>query len=385
MPTRRLTPPTLAVLLALAPPAPACTFCGESVRARQTLRMHHAASAVVLHGRLKNPRFDPKTDAGFTDFHVGTVLKDDAARGGRAVLTVPRYLPVIGDTPPDYLFFGTAANGALDLSFGVPASAAVVEYLKAAAALDDRDPAKKLAFFFTHLDAADAAIATDAFVEFARAPDADILKAAGRFDAAKLRRLIADPNTPTDRLGVFAFLLGSCGGPADAAFLAGLLRAPSERTSAAFGGLLAGYILLAPTDGWALAAAALGDEKRSFSERLAAVGTVRFFQATRPAESRAEVLRCCAVLLPHADLADQAIEDLRRWGWWDLTADVLAQFGKPTHAAPFVRRCIVRYALTCPKPEAKAFVDTVRTSDPKLVKTVEDELALYNPPAPAKR
>jgi len=374
----------LAVLVALAPPAPACTFCGESLRARQTLRMHHAAARAVLHGQLKNPRFDPKTDGGFTDFHVGTVLKDDPARGGRTTLVVPRYLPAIGNTPPDYLFFCTVTNGALDLTFGVPASPAVVEYLKAAAALDDKDPAKKLGYFFTHLDSSDPTVAADAFVEFARASDAEILKAAGRFDPAKLRKLIADPNTPADRLGVFAFVLGSCGGPADAAFLAGLLREPSERTSAAFGGLLAGYLLLAPKDGWALAAAVLGDEKRSFSERLAAVGTVRFFQATRPAECRAEVLRCCAALLPHADLADQAIEDLRRWGWWDLTADVLAQFGKPTHAAPFVRRCIVRYAISCPKPEAKAFLDAARKTDPKLVKAAEDEMALYDPVTPKK-
>lgn len=375
----------LAVLVALAPLSPACTFCSENLRARQTLRMQHAAATVVLHGRLKNPRFDPKTD-GSTDFDVGTVLKDDPARGGRTAITVPRYYPVIGNTPPDYLFFGTVTNGVLDLSFGVPAPPAVVDYLKGAAALDEKDAAKKLAFFFKHLDAADPVIATDAFVEFARASDAEILKAAGQFDAAKLRRLIADPGTPTDRLGVLSFLLGSCGGPADAAFFAGLLKAnpPSERTSAAFGGLLAGYVLLAPKDGWAFAAAVLGDEKRSFSERLAAIGTVRFFQATRPAECRADVLHCCAALLPGADLADQAIEDLRRWGWWDLTADVLAQFDKPSHAAPFVRRCIVRYSLTCPNPEAKAFLDAARRTDPKVVKAAEDEMALYQPVTPKK-
>jgi hypothetical protein len=387
MPTVRLIIPALTVLLALVPPSRACSICGESLRTRQTLRMHHSTASVVLHGQLKNPRFDPKTDNGVTDFHITTVLKDDAARGGRMMLSVPRYLPVIGNTPPDYLFFGTSTNGTLDLSFGVPASQAVVEYLKAAAALGDKDPAKKLGFFFKHLDSTDPTIATDSFVEFARASDAEILKAAGHFDAAKLRKLIDDPNTPTDRLGVFALLLGACGGPAEASFLAERLKAvaPSERTSAAFGGLLAGYVLLAPKDAWPFAVAVLGDEKRSYSQRLAAVGTVRFFQATRPAECRAEVLRCCAALLPHADLADQAIEDLRRWGWWDLTPDVLAQFAKPSHAAPFVRRCIVRYAISCPNPEAKAFVDAVRKTDPKLVKDVEDAMALYEPIRPAKK
>ena len=70
----------------------------------------------------------------------------------------------------------------------------------------------------------------------------------------------------------------------------------------------------------------LADAKRPYSVRLSAIGTVRFLQATRGDECKAEVLKCCAALLPHGDLADQAIEDLRRWGYWDLTTDVLAQF-----------------------------------------------------------
>ncbi|MBX9622679.1 MAG: hypothetical protein K2X82_02585 [Gemmataceae bacterium] len=365
----------LALFLA-ARPAAACTFCDGSVRTRQTLRHHFAAAKVVVHGQLKNPRFDPATDGGSTDLHVTTVLKDDPARRNRGVLTVPRYLPVVGDTPPDYLMFFAAGGGDLDPAFGVPASKAVVEYLKGAA-----DPAAGLGFFFRHLDAADPTVAADAFLEFARAADAEIVKAGREYDPAKLRRLIADPAVPADRLGVFAFLLGVCGAPADADFLAGLLKPnpPGERVTGAFGGLLAGYVMLAPKGGWAFTAEVLADPKRGYAERLSAVGTVRYFQATRAAECKAEVLRCCAALLPHGDLADQAVEDLRRWAYWDLTADVLAQFGKPTHAAPIVKRATVRYALTCPTDETKAFVARLRQTEPKLVKDVEEMLARFEP------
>jgi hypothetical protein len=372
------------VLVAFAiavPPADACTFCDGSFRTKQTLRMHFAQAKIVLHGQLKNPRFDPKTDDGFTDLHVATALKDDPARGGRGVVVLRTYFPVVGNTPPDYLVFCNVANGTLDPTFGVPASSAIVEYLKAATKLDDADPTAKLSFFFKHLDSPDATIAADAFFEFARAADADILKAAKHLDAAKMRKLIADANTPPERLGVFAFLLGVSGGAADAAFLGRLLgeNPLPERTAGAFGGLLAGYILLAPKDGWTFATAVLADAKRPYSLRLSAIGTVRFLQSTRGAECKAEVLKCCAALLPHGDLADQAVEDLRRWGYWDLTGDVLAQFGKPTHAAPIVRRAIVRYALTAPGDEAKRFVSAVRASDPKLVKDVEATLELFTP------
>ena len=369
---------TLA-LVATAKIADACTFCGGDLRTRQTLRMHYATAKAVLHGQLKNPRFDPKTDDGFTDLQITTALKDDAARGNTAVLTLRSYLPVVGNTPPDYVVFCGVAEGRLDPTFGVPATPAVLDYLKGVAKLDDADPPAKLGYFFRYLDSPDPTVAADAFFEFARAADAEIVKAAKQFDPAKVRKLLADPETPVERLGVFAFLLGICGTPADAAgLLAQLKQQPlPERTSAAYGGLLAGYVLLAPKDGWSLAAGVLADEKQPYSVRLAAIGTVRFLQASRGAECKADVLKCCAALLPQGDLADQAVEDLRRWGYWDLTAEVLAQFAKPTHSAPIVRRAIVRYALCCPDDASKSFIAELRRTDPKVVQSVEELLKLY--------
>ena len=373
----------LAVLVPIsAPHAPACTFCSGPIRSQSTLRMRYAAAKIVAHGMLKNPRFDPQTDRGSTDFHFTALLKDDPARKQQKSLTIPQYLPVIGETPPEYLLFCDVVEGKVEVLPGLSCRPAVLEYLKTAATIDDADPAKKLGFFFKHLDSTDAAVASDAFLEFARASDVEILKASAQLDPAKVRALIADPNSPLERLGVYAFLLGVCGKQADAEFLAGLLKQNPlpERTTAAFGGLLAGYVMLAPKDGWPLTAAILADEKRGYSERLSALGTVRFFQATRAAESKADVLKCCAALLPVGDLADQAIEDLRRWGYWDLTKDVLSQFGKPTHAAPIVKRSLVRYALTCPNDEAKAFTASLRQSEPKLVRDVEEMLARFAPP-----
>lgn len=304
-----------ALLFAPLTPASACTFCNPSYRTAETFRTSFAGSKVVAAGKLKNPRFDPKTDDGTTDFEYGTVLKDDPARGTAKEITLTRYMPVVGNTPPEYLVFFGVANGKLDAHRGVPATPAVIEYVKAAALLDDKDPSKKLGFYFKHLDSADAAIAEDAFVEFARASDADIAKAAKQFDAARLRHLVSDPKTPQERLGLFAFVLGTAGGPADAAFLAGLLKQSprAERYTNAVGGLLAGYILLAPKDGWAFAAGVVGDAKREFPERFAVISAVRGLQASRP-EFKADVLVCCAAILPHGDLADLSIEDLRRWG-----------------------------------------------------------------------
>jgi hypothetical protein len=369
----------VASLVLLAARADACTFCGENVRSRPTLRMQYAQSKVVVYGTLKNPRFDPKTDDGFTDLHVSAALKDDAARGNANVLTIRKYLPVIGDTPAGSITFWGVADGKLSYTSGESATEATVEYLKGAAKLDGADAPTRLGYFFRHLASTDATVASDAFVEFARASDADIVKSAKQFDPVVLRKLLTDDKTPAERIGVLAFLLGVCGGPTDATFLASALKQNPlpERVRDSFGGLLAGYILLAPKEGWQFTQAVLGDDKQPFGVRISAIYTVRFFQMIRGAESKADVLKCCAVLLPHGDFADQAIEDLRRWGYWDLSADVFAQFGKPTHDAPIVKRCIVRYALSCPNDAAKRFVAAVRQSDPKLVASVEEQLKMF--------
>jgi hypothetical protein len=162
-----------------------------------------------------------------------------------------------------------------------------------------------------------------------------------------------------------------------------LLRQPDERIQASFGGVLAGYIMLRPDDGWKFAYSILGDTARKYQERAVVVSTLRFFHSTRP-DSRREVLNGMSLVLPQGDMADMAIEDLRRWQWWDLTAEVLAQFSKKSHASPLVLRSIVRYALVCPQQQAKQFVARLRQTDPAIVKDVEESLQFEAPVAPSK-
>jgi len=57
----------------------------------------------------------------------------------------------------------------------------------------------------------------------------------------------------------------------------------------------------------------------------------------------------------------------------------VAQYGKPSHDAPIIRRCILRYALCAPRPEAKRLVDQVRMRDPDLVRELEEGLQLERP------
>jgi hypothetical protein len=185
---------------------------------------------------------------------------------------------------------------------------------------------------------------------------------------------VKDERTPSERLGLYAFLLGACGKPEDAVLLGSLAENTSERTLAALDGILGGYVQLQPKAGWELLYKMVRDPDLPFTGRYALVRTLRFFHGWKPKENRDQVLRGLALIVPQADMADLGVEDLRRWQIWDLTELVLAQDAKPSHDIPIVKRTLLRYALCCPKPEAARFVEAKRKTEPELVKEVEESL-----------
>ena len=86
-------------------------------------------------------------------------------------------------------------------------------------------------------------------------------------------------------------------------------------------------------------------------------------------------------LLEQSDIADLAIEDLRKWKRWEVLDQVLALSTKSSHQIPIIRRAVLRFALTCEKdqPKAAAFAKAMREKDADWVKDVEELLKLENP------
>ena len=286
------------------------------------------------------------------------MLRSDPAITGKKQLDLGRYLPVSDPkNPPHFLVFCDVNKDKIDAYRGVPIrSAEGLDYVKKALALDPNDPAGNLDFYFRYLENPDKEIA--------------------------LRRLpgVRAGQRPADRPG-----LGQAVGreaarldqrPADAAgtgqpvrLPAGRLRrrrgrrlpgGPAQRRRRTDGqrldGYLGGYIHLRPRDGWEKALAVLRDGRKPLPMRLAVVRTVRMYHGWRPKESRDHVLKCLEAMIAQGELADIAIEDLRRWKMWDRTPDILALYGKKGFDAPIMERAIVRYALSCGDEAAKKFV-----------------------------
>jgi hypothetical protein len=377
-PTRVLSL-SLFPLLAFVSPALPCSLCGGNPQTAVTIRQAVAQAKMVLYGTMTNPRLNPANvgspGSGTTQFRIEKVLKSHPFLANKKVLEIPRYIPVDPKAPPRYVLFCDLYKGQGDPYRGmVVNSRAALDYVRGALTLAGQKRTQILLYAFRYLDHLDPDLANDAFLEFAKANDQEIGQVAARLSPAKLRGLVLNSKTPAERLGLYAFLLGGCGTAQDATLLRSLLDKRSDNTSRAFDGLLSGYIRLRPREGWALAVAVLRDARKPFADRYAVLRTLRFYHGWKPAETRRQVLAGLAAALDQGDIADMAVEDLRRWHIWDLTPQVLAQYGKKSHAAPIMRRTIVRYALTCPRPEAARFLAEVRKQDPEIIADVKEAL-----------
>jgi len=378
----------LALAAALAWPGVvrACPFCGEGGK---TLSQWGNASALVLFGKLTNASEDKDT----TDLVIEEVIKDDEIRGKKTTLTLARYVDVslLDDTRDRFVIFCDSYNGKFDAFQGVRAKkgSKLPEYLRGALKVKDKPIADRLRYFFDYLDHEELSVSTDAYWEFANADYKDFEPLARKLRAGKdkdkvldkVRGWLKDPETPALRLGLYASILGHCGTEKDAAVLRAVLDDSERRQGSGIDGILAAYVLLKPKDGWKYLQDALKNTKEDFLFRYNALKASRFLHEYRTEVSKSDVEEAICVLLKQEDVADLAIEDLRKWQSWDKADKVLALTSTDLYKVPIVRRAILRYCLQCKGSQAaKDHVERCRKLDAQnktdMVEKAEELLKL---------
>jgi hypothetical protein len=369
----------LFVILAPIPLAAACDICSNL--SGDTLGEEMERAKVVLYGRITASEYFTHPGAtpgsGRSTLQIQQVLKDDTLLVNKKELTLGRYLPVPEPKDPSrILVFCAAKMDQLDayLGKGIRSEAALA-YLEGGVKVRAEGRVQALKYYFQFLDDADPVISHDAFLEFARANNAEVEQVRRSLKPEKLRALMQNANTNVEFLGLLGFLLGGCGEPRDADYLLGLIHRNDDASRKARDGLLAGYLSLKPREGWELIRSYLADNQKPIvPDRFSAISAMRFCYTLKLGDYRQGALDCMKVMLPLGDSADFAVEDLRSWQLWDLTTLVLAQYDKESHAAPITRRSIIRYALCCPLTEARQFLDRARVRDQEMVRQVEDGL-----------
>lgn len=374
----------VAVLLMAAAqsPALACPFCG-AVQGK-TLVKEVQDSAFVVFGTLSNPRTSVNADGtenSSTDLLLEAIVKDHAFLKEKKQIVLPRYLFVDPKNPVKYLVFCDFYQNRVDPYRGIPSKTKdMVEYLQGALKLDEKNPSARLHYFFHYLDHDDLEISTDAFREFASSDYkyvAEMLRDHGSTMRERLAGLLRNKTTPQYLYGLLGMMLGHCGQPADAAVYQELLTDPTRSLVSGVDGILAGYAMLDRKAGWQHLRDLLGNPQATMSMRYAGLRAVVFLWDYRSeVVGKKAMVEAVAQLLDQSDIADLAMDYLHRWKQWDYTDRILALQDKPSHDIPIVKRAILRYALMCPEPKAKQFVDEQRKLNPKRVADAEDLLRL---------
>jgi hypothetical protein len=382
MPALRFRILVILGLLAVAwltatPSAPACPFCMEE--RGPTLMGDFEQAAMVLVGSFKNARIaNGGFEEGTTDFVIEQALKSHDIIKDKKIITLPRY---INQPKNKFLIFCEVYKKNIDPYRGEELSAGgeMVKYLSGGLALKDKSQGEKLRYCFDFLNCPEFAVALDAYREFARADYKDYKDMAKKLDPKILVAWLEDEKTPPYRYGLYASLLGHCGTAEHAKLLRKMIDDPEKSKGSGIDGMLASYVMLDPKEGWKYVKEIL-DESKDFALRYAALRTCRFFYGERPdLIATNDLVKGVALLLKHRDMADFAIEDLRRWKRWEMSDTILDLFGKESHNVGTIRRAILRYALRCPESRAKTFVAEQRKRDAEWVNDTEELLQLEDP------
>lgn len=248
-------------------------------------------------------------------------------------------------------------------------SLAFAEYLRNAWKLFDEPAARRMAFFFNHLNDPDEKISADAYVEFAKASFRSTVAGAESYDPALLREWLTDPNTPGDRIGLLGLLLGLCGGERDADFLDRLIARPSLTQRNGLDGLIGGLLLLDRPRGERRIIERLRAPEATSLERMSAVSALRFLLSDLPPKDSTILLRQAIPSLQNSEVAGQLIDEMRKAKFWEALPEVLKLY--PGSREP---SAIIRFAIESPRPEAKAFISELNAQNPALVRDAEQTL-----------
>jgi hypothetical protein len=350
--------------------------CGFYTAGIVTLRDSASQSKLIVYGKLENAR-EGEAFGGSVDLRITQVIKQNAVLAGRQVIQLPSYIPIPdAKNPPQYLVFGDVVDGKIDPFRGVPCTEEAVDYLKQALKFDGKERVALMQFCFKYIEHADRGIADDALGEFLKSSDPEIRSAARKLPPDRLRQWLQNEKTQSNRLRLYGYLLGNCGSSDDAILLRKLLdRLTSTKETGLVDGILTGYTLLDPKEGWAFCRECLRGSA-NFVVRYSALRTARYFYTTHPGVvTDKETLDAIAPAFDQNDMADLAMEYLRDWKCWKHTDQILALASKKGFDAPIIQVCILRYCLQCPDEKAKKFVADKRKSDAERVADAEEFLA----------
>lgn len=357
----------------------ACSICsgyGQSLSLReQALKSN---SKVVLFGLITKSSLEPD-GTGKTEISVQKIFVSPSDFNIQPSISLKQYLPFDTNAYNGILLFADCFKGQLDVFRGVSIpSKEVSNYAAGAMGAITLKGSALLDFYIPFLQSASREIATDAFLEFAKASDSTLIEFSKKMNPALLKSWILDPKVPEERLGLYAFLLGGCGSESDISFLIEMLKSQDVRSQAAFDGAMVALIRLHPDKGWNALHGFLRADDTPLQTRLSCIRSIKVANEILQGKSdKSEIFKALSIAFRQGELADLAIEELRKMKHWGYTQDILNLYGTKGYTAPVMKRAFLRYALTAPKePVVENFLAQCEIKDPQTILEVKESLGL---------
>lgn len=382
----RLRLPALALavlgIVALTYPAESCPFC--TAERGSTMLDDYGKASLVVYGTFTNARIkNGFAGEGESDFEVEQVLKPHDILKGVKKITVPQYKnhPKI-----KFVLFCDVYKGRIDpyRADAISEGSELVNYFTGAVKVKDRPLPERLMYCFPYLNSPEFEVSLDAYREFANADYKEYRDMARKIDPKVVVSWLDDPKTPPYRFGLYSSLLGHCGkAPEHGEFLRKLIENSDRHKGSGLDGMMVGYVMIQPKEGWAYVEKdVLANAKADFQTRYAALRAIRFLWSQRPdLVDKKSLVGGMMEAAQFADIADFAIEDLRKWHCWDMTDPILKLASRKTHQVGVIQRATLRFALQSPAKSAVAYVAEQRKRDPDQVRDTEEILKL-EPDAP---
>jgi hypothetical protein len=374
----------LLALLAISSPANTCPFCTQELG--RTMVDEYGKAALVVFGTFTNPRaVDGLTGEGKTDFEIESVLKHHEILIGQKKITINKF---VNQPKIKFLLFCDVYKGRVDpyRADAIAEGSELVQYLSGAVKLKDRPLRDRLIYCFPYLNSKEFEVSLDSYREFAAADYKDYRDMARQLDPKVLMGWLDDAKTPPYRFGLYASLLGHCGKGAEVGnFLKKLIENEDRHKGSGLDGMLVGYVMVQPKEGWHyLENTVVANPKSDFNTRYAGLRALRFLWSQRPDLVGKNLLGTAMLeAAEHPDIADFAIEDLRKWHSWDATDQVLKLAARKSHEVGVIQRAVLRFALQSPSPKAAEYVTRQRKRDPEQVRDTEEILKLETDVTPA--
>ena len=351
--------------------ASACPFC---TAVSQTFSEEIDTMEIAVFARLVHAAdptvFDPETgEMPTSQFVVTEVIKGDKWVKPEQTIDVHFF----GTPEEDKQYFMTATeNPAVSWGSPVAISDRVVAYIKEALTLPKGY--ERLTYFLPYLEDDEEILRRDAYDEFAKTPYEGVIALKDSMDREELKRWIQDPDVSVAHRRLYLTMLGVCGQPEDAEFLADIMQADDEddenrQAKMGLNAMIACYLSLKGESGLPLVTNLyLGNEEARYEDTYAAIMALRFHGNESDKIAREKLLDGMRAVLQRPDLADLVIPDLARWEDWSVIDQLKQLFINADEESNWLRVPVINYLRACPLPEAETAIAELEKVDPEAIK-----------------